>query len=60
MIAIVCAPLWFASVLNVLPFLFVMLDTVVEEVVVTGPIGEERNYLILLKTKDKPYQGKPF
>ena len=41
MIAIVCAPLWFASVLNVLPFLFATLDTDEEEVAVTGFIGEE-------------------
>ena len=54
MIAIVCASLWFASVFNVLPFLFATLDTDVEEVVVTGFLGEELDYVMFLKTRDKP------
>ena len=54
MIAIVCAPLRFASVLIVLPFLFATLDTDEEEESVAGFIGEGLDYLILLKTRDKP------
>ena len=54
MIAIVCAPLWFASVFSVLPLLFATLDTDVEEVAVMGYIGEELDYLMFLKTRDKP------
>ena len=45
MIAIVCAPLRFDSVLIVLHFPFVTLDTDEEEVAVTGFIGEELDIL---------------
>ena len=35
-------------------FLFATLDTDVEEIAVTGIIGEGLDYLIFLKTRDKP------
>ena len=37
-------------------FLFAMLDNDEEEVAVAGFIGRILDYLILLKTRDKPYQ----
>ena len=42
---LVCAPMCYTSVLIVLPFLFATLDTEVEEVAVTGFIGEELDIL---------------